>query len=117
MEFAKNRLKFLKYIGLMPVTIVNGKSVTKPTDVIILMCSISFGIFISYVYFVRREELSTSKSDIANVGNFVSFVASIWVSIATMIVSLVYRHRIWQNVLNLELIEDKVRFSDIENLI
>ena len=108
-EFTAKQLRFLKFMGLLPITIINGKSVTKPTDIIFLIVSISFGIYISYFFCIRREEFSTSKSDIANLGNFISFFASIWISIIIMIVSFIFRHRTWKTYSKLGATEDKVR--------
>lgn len=111
---ARKRLLFLKYIGLLPITIVDGKSVTRPIDLLSLTVSLSVGVFISYIYFVRREDLFTSKSDIANFGNFVSFMASIWVSIISMMAAFIFRHRTWKIILKVVVVEQKVKFSNFE---
>lgn len=98
----------LKFIGLLPITVIDGKSVTKAADVIVPVLSISLGVFISYVYFIRKEDLFTSKSDIANFGNFISFVTFIWVSIISMVSSFIFRHKTWNIFKSLSATDGKV---------
>lgn len=104
----KKRITLLKYIGLLPITIVGDKSVTKPSNVVVFVTSVSFGIFMIYSYFIHRKEFFTSKSEIANLGNFIAFVASIAVSITNMVVSFIFRHRIWNILLKTAISDEKV---------
>lgn len=98
----------LKIIGLSSITVVDRKSVTRPTDILFLLISISFGVFICYFAFIRREELSTSKSDIADLGNFMTFIGSVVIAIFSMCSCFVFRHKIWGMVMRLTFIDEQV---------
>lgn len=103
------KIIYVKVLGFRSITIINGKSITKPTDVLYLIGSISFGIFICFLSFLNKKEFDTSKSVIANYGNFAGYIASIFVSILTMCCCFVFRHRIWQMLVDLTNIEKRVR--------
>lgn len=101
----------LKFLGFGSITIINGKSVTTLTDLLCLLASISLGVFIIYLSVVSKKVFAQSTSPIADLGNFVSYIAAINVSIVSMISVFYWRHRIWQMVLTLAAIEDK--FAEI----
>lgn len=107
-EIYTKNIIFLKVLGFRSISIVNGKSVTKPTDVLYLIVSISFGIFICYLSILRKDEFETSKSAIANYGNFISYVAAILVSVISMCCVFYFRHRLWDIMLKFADAEEKV---------
>ena len=107
--YAMRSNKYLKILGFAPITIVDGKSVTKPMDFILQVLCASVGILISYIVLVQRHKLGTSKSEIANLGNFIIFMASIWISILSMILSFIFRHRVWALFLKVNDVETKVK--------
>lgn len=107
-KFYSKNIIFLKVLGFRSISIVDGKSVTKPTDVLYLIASISLGVLICYLSLIYKDAFATSKSDIANYGNFITHIASIVVSISTMISVFIFRHRLWSVMMKLSLIEDKV---------
>lgn len=111
-QFASN-IGILKLLGFRSITIVNGKSVTKPIDLLFFLWSVSLGVFISYLSFLSREDFFKSKSQIANYGNYLSYICSIFVSIIAMIGAFVFRHRLWDLVVDLGAIEGKVNFISI----
>lgn len=74
-------------MGFNPVTINGEKSATKPMDIVYLVASISFGIFICFFSIARKADFMTSKSEIADQGNFITFFMSIILSITSMVFS------------------------------
>lgn len=125
LEFYSSRIIYLKVLGFRlrtfscnvrfsysfffrSISIVDGKSVTKPTDVLYLIAAIAFGVFICYLSFVYKDELSTSTSEIANFGNFVSFVAAIIISMSSMLSVFFFRHRLWGVILKFTAIDEMV---------
>lgn len=107
-ELYIRKIIFLKVLGFRAISIVNNKSVTKPTDLLYVLASISLGVFICYLSIEFKEELKMSKSAIANYGNFISNVAAIIVSIFSMCLAFIFRHRLWEIILNLGSDEGKV---------
>lgn len=73
--------RFFKVLGFSSVSIVDGKSVTKPTDLLFLVGSISLGTFIGVMSINKRKDFATSNSFIADTGNFMTNLASIVVAI------------------------------------
>lgn len=112
-KLAARNLFILKILGFCSITIVNGKSVTKLTDVLYLVVSVSFGIFIIFLSITKKENLASTKSPIADLGNFISYIAAIIVSIISMLAVFCVRHRIWKMVLKLESIEQKFEKVDL----
>lgn len=107
-EYFTSVVSFLKVMGFMVITIKDGKSVTKPTDILFLIFHVSFGIFICFLTVTKREDLATSKSEIADYGNFIAFVAATIVSITCMLVNFVFRHRNWNMIVIESEVETKV---------
>lgn len=95
LDLAAKRLKTVKVLGFACFTVIDGKSVTKPFDLVYPLCSISLGVFICYTAMIHRLEFATASSEIANYGNFVIFVSSIFVSIFSMVINFIFRHQIW----------------------
>lgn len=111
LKFITDRIILLKLMGLASFTIVNGKLVTKPTDILFLIFGVGFGCFICYFSFANRGELMVSKSAIANFGNLVAFIASTLVSICSMIFAFIFRRRIWSMIVRLAEVEEMVKLS------
>lgn len=108
---AARTLKGFKLLGFIPVTIVNDKSVTKPIDIVCLISSISLGAFICIFSLMHRKEFASSKSEIADNGNFVTFFMSIVISMISVINSFIFRHENWSLVVQLTNIEKRVSIS------
>jgi hypothetical protein len=100
---------FYKVLGFAPVTIVNGKSVTRCSDVFFLSLSFSLGVCICYYSISNRRFFAFSTSEVANTGTFLTFVASIFIAMISMLCSFVFRHRAWKAILKLGGIEKKVK--------
>ena len=88
-------LHFIKLFGFNSITINGKKSSTKAFDVLWFVLALSLGVFCCYLAAINREELGTSKSEIANYGNYIMMLTSIFVSMVSMIFSFIFRHKIW----------------------
>lgn len=108
---AESVFKYFKMLGFFSVTIINGKSVTKPMDIVYLLGSISFGIFICIFSIAHRQDLKTSGSEIAENGKFVTFFMAVVISIISMIIEFFCRHKSWTTIVKLDQIEQKVCIS------
>lgn len=97
-----------KFLGFNCITIMDGKSVTKPLDVLLLLIHIFIGISIFGFLYRQRRTLAASSSEIANFGNYIMFIALIVVAIISMFVNFYLRHRIWAIILNFVEIEKMV---------
>lgn len=97
--------RIMKIFGFSPKTIVNGKSVTKPLDFVAPTINLIIGSLLVYFSIQNPEELSQSKSEIINFGNFVTFIAGIIISIICVIVSFFFRHHTWEVFIELSKIE------------
>lgn len=109
LEYTRQRIKLLKVLGFVPITVVNGKSVTKPFDIICFLLALLFGLFFVYLGVTSQESLSSSDSKIAKYGNFIMFIASVCVSMTSMCFSFIFRHEIWSMVVVLAAVEEKVK--------
>lgn len=105
MENAAKRMRVSKFLGFNCVTIVNGKSVTKPLDILLFLTNIFFGLLLLLFLSRQKQTLTVSSSEIANTGNYVMFIALIVVAIVSMIANFMARHRNWGIVLTLVEIE------------
>lgn len=95
----EKRFKLYKYCGFVPITIINKKSVTKPTDLFfsvfcLILCVLS--VFLSLKY---EDLLNTSKNEIADKGAFVTYVSSLLIAIFCLAVGIAQRHKPWKIVL------------------
>lgn len=106
-KFGARFVLAMKFLGFGSITIIDGKSVTKLTDLLFLLTSISLGIFIIYLSVDSKDVFAQSTSPIADLGNYISYIAAINVSILSMISVFYWRHRVWQMILTLAAIEDK----------
>ena len=108
LKFSRRRVLMFKFLGFGPITLVNWKSVTKPTDVLFFFLPIFCGFSAIYFAVINRDKLSSSKSMIADYGNFIMIIASICVTIISMIFFFIYRHTIWSIILEMVEVEEKV---------
>lgn len=108
LENAAKRMRASKFLGFNSITIVNGKSATKPIDVILLLSNIFLGIFIFCFMYRQRRTLAASSSEIANFGNYIMFIALILVAIVSMIFNFIMRHRSWGIILTFVEVEKMV---------
>jgi uncharacterized membrane protein YozB (DUF420 family) len=112
LEFTKKNLLLLKIFGFSSITIIDRKSVTKFTDFLFFVFPLSLGFFCLYLTVVSREKLESSQSSIANYGNFILMIASICVSITSMILAFIFRHQIWLLLVRLVEVDENVGESN-----
>jgi hypothetical protein len=110
-DFYARTVIYLKVLGFRAITIVNGKSVTKPIDLLFFFFGLYLGIAICYLTIINKEKFASSQSAIANQGNFISVIASICVSIISMVIAFIFRHRLWRIILNFAEADEKVESS------
>lgn len=108
LEFARKRFIAFKILGFASVTIINWKSVTKPIDVLFFLLPLSGGFFSCYFAIFNRNKFTTSKSEIADYGNFIMMIAAICIAMISMITAFVFRHSNWNIIIELTKIESKV---------
>lgn len=106
--------RVLKFMGLSSVTIDGRKSVTKPLDVFCFLVNVLLGALICYFAVTRRMQIQSSSSSIAFYGNFITFVASIWIAVISMVCVFIHRHRIFSIVLALSDIDTMVSTASVE---
>lgn len=110
-ETAIRVFHYFKMMGFSPVTIIDGKSVTTLIDIFYFLTSILFGIFFCFVAILKKDDLVSSVSSIADTGNILTFIMAMVISIITMLIAFVWRHRNYQMTLMLGVVEEKV--SDV----
>lgn len=108
LDFYTRNVIYLKVLGFRAISIVDDKSVTKPLDLFFFLFAVFFGVSICYLTVINKDRLTSSQSEIANYGNFISLIASICVSIFSMILAFVVRHRLWNIVVNFAEVDEKV---------
>lgn len=101
-------LIIFKILGFNSFTVIDRKSVTKPMDLVYLVASISLGALTIYKSIQHRNVLATSDSEIVNFGNFAAFIASLLISIISMVHLFVLRHKVWKIVLIFIEMDDKL---------
>lgn len=108
LENAVKRMRASKFLGFNSISIVNGKSVTKPIDIMLLLLNMLLGVFIFCFMYRQRKNLAASSSEIANFGNYIMFLALIVVAIVSMISNFIVRHRSWGIILTFVEVEKMV---------
>jgi hypothetical protein len=109
LEYSRQRFQIFKFLGFSPVTIVKWKSFTKPIDVLCFVIPVFIGFSACYFAIIHREKLETSKSKIADLGNFVMVIASICVSMVSVVVFFIFRHNLWSVILKMDEVERKFK--------
>lgn len=98
---ATNVFKVLKVFGFASFTIENGKPVTKLTDLIYIFASVSVGFMLIFFLFKYRDELANTKSELIDLGNFISIFAALSIAMISILISFLFRYSIWKIVLGL----------------
>lgn len=104
-------IKVLKFFGFASVTIENEKCVTKPTDYLFFIGNFLIGSVLVSSSIKYRKELISTDSEIIEIGNFVTYVASIGISLISMVLYFFFRFKIWNMILQLKEVDYK--FDDI----
>jgi hypothetical protein len=107
---ALRNAKVLKLLGLSCFSVENDKSVTRVVDVLCMLTAVAIGVLICYYSVAFRNDLAMQNSRIASVGNFLSYLASIVIVVLSVLITFLFRHKIWSLALKLDLIEEKVTF-------
>lgn len=111
-KFLKTAMKMMgvmKVFGYAPFSVVNKKSVTKTFDVLHFLVCITIGLIHLYASIKFRHKFTKSNSSIADVGNLVSHVASVVITLVSMIQAFQYRHKTWQMILRMFVIDNQLR--------
>lgn len=107
----EKRFKLYKYFGFVPVTIVNKKSVTKPSDLLFSLFCLSTCIVCLYLSVKYENLLNTSKNEIGDKGTFVTYVTSVVIAIIFLALGVLQRHKHWKIALLLH--EVDLMFGDM----
>lgn len=94
-------LRVLKTFGFAAFTVENKKSFTKFSDLSHFASCLATGIIFLMISIKYRCEFTSSSSEIANVGNFITYVTSIIIALMSMIITFLFRHKIWETILKL----------------
>lgn len=111
-RISRKVLESSKLIGFSPITVVGGKSTTKITDILLFLSNVAFGIFICALSIQKKDELMTSQSKMANIGNVAAQISAVVIAITLMVSSFICRHRIWTSVLVFDEVDRKVKIHD-----
>lgn len=111
-EVAKQRIALLKIVGFSPISIVNGKSVTRPADVLISIANLTICATFFGVLFKFRENFRSSSIEIIDIGNFVTYATALIMTALFFVVFFIFRHRIWDIVLLLSEIDRKLQTKE-----
>lgn len=98
--------KVLRLFGFAAFTIENQKLVTKPKDLFFLLLSFSTGVTFILVSIKFRTDFATAHNHIADVGNFITYISSLLISLISMALSFFFRHKTWQNILKMASIDE-----------
>jgi 7tm Chemosensory receptor len=98
--------KILKLFGFAPFTIENGKSLTKPLDVLSFLTSISIGVFIVFTSLKYREDLVTEVSKVGDIGKLVTYIGACSSAVISLILLFFFRHKIWKIILELAKVDE-----------
>ena len=101
-------IRVLKIFGFASITIEDEKSVTKPTDIVLFVGNLLFGSVLVHESIKYRRDLIASDSEIVQYGNFVTCVASIGVSLTSMLLAFLFRHKIWNMILELKKVDETI---------
>lgn len=105
--------RVLKVFGFAAFTIENGRSVTKPADILFFVVNFAVGFSLAHQSIKYRDVLISTDSEIIQVGYFVIYVASIIVSLISMLVAFLLRHKTWNMILQLDEVDRKFDEIDI----
>lgn len=111
-DSALKRISLLKLVGFAPFSVVKGKSVTKPTDILASIANIIICSLFIVVLFEFRDKFKSSSIEIINQGNFATYVSALIMCAAFFIVFFIFRHQIWKIVLLLHEIDQKLQTNE-----
>lgn len=112
----QNTLKVMKFFGFLAISIENGKSVTKPTDLLLFATHFITGCVLMVLTIIYRGKLVTSGSEIIDMGNFSTFIAAILMVLSSMTLSFIFRHKVWNILLKLESIDRALEENGLEGI-
>lgn len=101
MKNSLRSLRILKIFGFAAFTVENKKSVTKFSDLLYLAACFATGFIFLAISIKFRDEFATSSSEIADLGNFGTYVASIVIALISMLLTFFNRHKGWKVILQL----------------
>lgn len=105
MKVSKNKFTFLKVVGYAPITISNGKSVTKPMDILFTCLNFAWAVAFTWICLVNQEKFIISPIDMVNQGNFFIYISSFFAAQFHFIYFFCVRHQTWEIVLKLHNID------------
>lgn len=111
LAITEKRFKLYKYSGFVPVTIINKKSVTRPTDLLFSLFCLSLCVLCVFLSLKYEDLLNTSKNEIGDKGTFVTYVSSLLIAIFCLALGVLQRHKPWKIVLLLH--EVDLMFGDM----
>lgn len=102
-------LNILKYAGLSPYSIKNGKIVTNLKDLIYFLSCAAFAIFISCQSILHLTH--DADSLIIKYGSIVMVNMAILCALIYMLFAFVQRHKVWKILLQMHEVDLKVKSS------
>lgn len=109
MKNSLRSLRILKIFGFAAFTVENKKSVTKFSDLLYLAACFATGFIFLAISIKFRDEFATSSSEIADLGNFGTYVASIVIALISMLMTFLNRHKGWKVILRLSEADEKFK--------
>lgn len=107
-DTAMKRIGLLKLVGFAPFSVIRGKSVTKPSDVLMSIANLIVCSLLLVVLFKFRENFRSSSIEIINQGNFATYVSALIMAACFFVVFFIFRHQIWKIVMLLNEIDQKL---------
>lgn len=98
-KIAVRNMRFSKFFGFSAFSVENSKLVTKPTDLLRFVTCFSIGVACILVSFKYQTEFLNEQSEIADYGNFVTFIASLVITLIALIWNFICRNRVWAIIL------------------
>lgn len=111
-DTAMKRFGLLKIVGFAPFSVVNGKSVTKLSDVLIFVTNLSICALFLGVLFKFKENFRSSSIEIINQGNFATYASALMMVAFFFVVFFIFRHQIWKIVLLFHEIDQKLQTNE-----
>lgn len=100
-------LKIIKLTGLVCYTVIDGRAVFKPFDIVLFLISISIAIF-SCVYNLMK--IDTQNSSIIEIGNRLSATIVVFIAIIAMLETILFKNYNFNFVYIMERMDTVVKF-------
>jgi hypothetical protein len=110
LQTSEKVFRVFKFLGYIPITIKNGRSVTK----FIFLASIASGFGVLFLSFKYRETLMTGSSRLVELGNFFIYNASISIALVHITHAFANRHKIWNMMIEVNEIDSIFRLLEIK---